>query len=39
MRKFNLYNAESKSSCFADTVDQDQTAENVQSDLDLHCWP
>ena len=22
---------------FVDSVDQDQTAQNVQSDLDLHC--
>ena len=22
---------------FADSVDQDQTAQNVQSDLELHC--
>ena len=33
----NAFLTDDEQEAFVDSVDQDQTAQNVQSDLDLHC--
>ena len=35
--KFQLFILVMTQEAFVDSVDQDQAAQNVQSDLDLHC--